>query len=157
MTKEQQLNDFLNKYPKEKIGYFSMILLFNDDLRLDLTQEQLAFLADLNLIQESDPEFADSILLGYLSKSMSDLIETDKEIKERIKSYLTEKSELEEQITEETIETIKTKYEQAYKLSQEVNEKVDKYKKELSDMLDEANKLEEKETKIHMDNDDFIR
>lgn len=157
MTKEQQLNDFLNKYPKEKIGYFSMILLFNDDLRLDLTQEQLAFLADLNLIQESDPEFADSILLGYLSKSMSDLIETDKEIKERIKSYLTEKSELEEQITEDTIEIIKTKYEQAYKLSQEVNEKVDKYKKELSDMLDEANKSEEKEAEIHINNDDFIR
>lgn len=157
MTKKQQLNDFLNKYPKEKVGYFSMILLFNDDLRLDLTQEQLAFLADLNLIQESDPEFADSILLGYLSKSMSDLIETDKEIKERVKSYLTEKSELEEQITEDTIEIIKTKYEQAYKLSQEVNEKVDKYKKELSDMLDEANKSEEKETEIHIDNDDFIR
>lgn len=141
MNKEQKMIDFERKYPKENFGYFSMILLFNDDLRLDLTQEQLAFLADLNLIQESDPELADSILLGYLSKSMSDIIETDVEFREKLTNYLNEKSE-QEQINEENkIDAVKHKYEQAYVSALEANKNVEKYKKELTEMLEEDEKI----------------
>lgn len=141
-------NDFLQKYPKQEYGHYALLLLCNDSFRFELTQEELSFLADLNMLQESDPELFEDIMLGYLSASLSDML-TEKEVQEKVKNYLAEKTNRD--IETGSIEEVKKQYDNAYEAAKNLNTLRD----ELSNMLDED--IDKYKRKTRIIDDEFER
>lgn len=97
MTYEEKMklkHEFEKKYAIEEYGIVAAKLYLGDKYRMELTEEELKFMDELNMICESDPELFDILKNEYEQYGLDEI---DKAIKEKYKNKENEKNQDEQE------------------------------------------------------------
>lgn len=89
VLKMENKDVFLTKYPIEIYGSTMLKVMLNDLFRMEMTQEDLKFLKDLNMVANDDFELYEDLTLNYIAQGTTDFFTENEISKNELQNYLT--------------------------------------------------------------------